>query len=280
MKTTTMKWDGHNHTQFCYHGSDATLRVYLERAVELGFERYSVTEHPPLPDGWLADGDLQRSLAMPAEQLSDYMVHVRNCKEEFVGKLDVAMGIELDYLDGRENFSLGLINQWEAYLEDAVVSVHYLPGVSGMRCIDFTPADFSDGLLDYYGSMERVVDAYYNHVERAIDLAAQLPMRKRIGHINLIEKFRLALPTIDEYQMTRRLELLLPKLQANGVGIDVNTAGLRKSTCNRAYVPQWFIEACVAHGIECVYGSDAHHPEDVGAGWDWFEGVMKPLGRG
>ena len=143
-----------------------------------------------------------------------------------------------------------------------------------MRCIDLSPEDFQAGLLAYYGSMEQIIEEYFNQVEAAIDFAAQLPMRKRIGHINLIEKFRLVLPAIDEMQVTRRLKRLLPKLLTTGVGVDVNTAGLRKRTCHKAYVPVWFIEECMSQGIECVYGSDAHHPDDVGAGYDWFEEVQ------
>ena len=80
-----------------------------------------------------------------------------------------------------------------------------------MRCIDFTPEDFAEHLLSYYGSMERVVDEYYNHVEAAVEWASTLPMRKRIGHINLIEKFALKLPPpFDEEQIERRLSAICP----------------------------------------------------------------------
>lgn len=269
-----MKWDGHSHTQFCYHGSHMDLRDYLRRAVELGFERYSVTEHPPLPDGWIKDEELMRELAMPEWQLPEYMEYVNRCQEEFSPELDVSLGLELDYLPGRESFTLDLVDQCKHNLDEAVVSVHYLPGVAGMRCLDLSPEDFRAGLLAYYGSMDHIVDEYFNHVEAAIEFAGQLPMRTRIGHINLIEKFRLVLPSIDEMQMTRRLKRLLPLLLTAGVGVDVNTAGLRKTTCHKAYVPVWFIEECVDLGISCVYGSDAHHPDDVGAGYDWFAEVM------
>lgn len=266
-----MKWDGHSHTQFCYHGSHLDLREYLKKAVDLGFDRYSVTEHPPLPKDWIKDEELMRELAMPDWQLPEYVNYVKQCQEDFSPDLDVALGLELDYLPGQEGFTLDLVNQWQDDLDDVVVSVHFLPGVAGMRCVDLSPEDFRAGLLAYYGSMDKVVDEYFNHVEAAIEFAAHLPMRKRIGHINLIEKFRLVLPAIDEMQMTRRLRRLLPKLLTSGVSVDVNTAGLRKTTCHKAYVPVWFIEECVELGIECVYGSDAHHPDDVGAGYDWFQ---------
>ncbi|WJH34034.1 histidinol-phosphatase HisJ [Paenibacillus sp. CC-CFT747] len=199
------------------------------------------------------------------------MDYVEGLKRSYAGKIEVTVGLELDYLPGRTDFADELIAPYADRLEDLLVSVHYLPGKGGMRCLDFTPADFREGILEYYGSMERVVEEYYDHVEQALEWAASLPGRKRLGHVQLIEKFRDALPPMDDSQMNERLTRIKPKLLASGMGLDVNTAGLRVGTCGKAYVPVWFLEDCLASGIECVYGSDAHKPEDAGAGWDWFE---------
>lgn len=271
-----MKWDGHTHTQFCKHGSDAPLRAYAERAVALGFERYTVSEHPPLPGGWIDDPTLMSELAMNRSELAAYMAHVRDVKRTFAGRLDVTVGLEMDYLHGEESFTEGVLAEASDGdgLEDVLISVHYLPGRGGMRCIDYKPEDFRDNLLAYYGSMEKVTDAYFDHVELAIRSAARWPWRRRLGHIGLIGKFRTALPPIDEAQVRERMRRTLPLLAACGVGVDVNTAGLRKSTCGRVYVPEWFMRECVARGIPLVFGSDAHRPDEVGAAWDWFEAAL------
>ncbi|WP_124727412.1 PHP domain-containing protein [Staphylospora marina] len=42
-----MKTDGHTHTHYCPHGSGEETAKYIERAIELGFEIYVLTEHPP-----------------------------------------------------------------------------------------------------------------------------------------------------------------------------------------------------------------------------------------
>jgi histidinol-phosphatase (PHP family) len=269
-----LKWDGHTHTKYCCHGSDAGQENYLDRAIELGFQRYTLSEHPPLPAAWVADARLMRELAMPEEELPHYFNYALRMKRKYEGRIEVTVGLELDYLHGANEFSERMVERWGGVLEDAVVSVHFLPGTGGMRCIDYTPDDFREGLLAYYGSMSQVVDEYYNHVEAAIEWAARLPVRCRLGHINLIEKFRLALPEMDDEQIERRLRAILPKLAAAGVGIDVNTAGLRVATCGRPYVPEWFLRECRERGILCVYGSDAHRPEHVGAGWEWYEEMM------
>ncbi|WP_135547735.1 histidinol-phosphatase HisJ [Paenibacillus cymbidii] len=277
----TLKWDGHTHTKFCYHGNDAEQEAYLDRALALGFERYTISEHPPLPQGWVEDGELFRELAMPMDELPAYMAYAKAMKRQYEGRLDVTVGLELDYLPGAFGFTERIVDEWQGELEDVVYSVHYLRGRGGvMQCVDYKPDHFAEHLLAYYGTMTNVVDEYYDHVEAAIARAGHLPshIRKRIGHINLIEKFASALPPIDENHIRRRLEAILPLLAATGVGIDVNTAGMRVATCGKPYVPAWFLAACRARGIACVYGSDSHKPDHVGFGWEWFA-AQSNIGR-
>ncbi len=269
-----LKWDVHTHTKYCYHGSRAEQELYIDRAIELGFERYTISEHPPLPEGWIDDAPLLQELAMPMEELPEYMQFVKELKQRYEGKIEITVGLEFDYLPGSESFTHQLVDKWKDELEDVVYSVHYLPGVGGMRCIDFTPDDFKTNLLAHYGTMENVVNEYYDHVEAAIKQASLLPMRKRLGHINLIEKFSKELPPIDEALIERRLRGILPLLELHKVGIDVNTAGLRVVTNGKPYVPEWFLQECRKRGIDCVYGSDSHKPDHVGFGWEWFESMM------
>lgn len=267
-----LKWDGHTHTQYCKHGNPAEMAEYVERAIGLGFDRYSITEHPPLPDRWIREPRLFAELAMDRSELPAYMNEARSVKDRYDGRIAVAVGLELDYLHGSTSFMEGIIEPYLDTLEDAVVSVHYLPGRGGeMFCIDYTPDYFQEHLLSYYGSMEKVVEEYFDHVEQALEWTRTLPMRKRLGHIGLIEKFRQALPAIDPAQLERRLTGVLPKLTEAGTGIDVNTAGLRVPTCGKPYTPEWFLAECRKQEIALVYGSDSHKPDHVGAGWAWFE---------
>ncbi len=267
-----LKWDGHTHTRYCYHGSDDESELYIDRAVELGFERYTLSEHPPLPIGWVEEESLFKELAMPEEELAHYMQYAERMKQKYEGQIEITAGLELDYLPGRADYTERIFHEWQHRLEDVVYSVHYLPGKGGgMQCVDFTPEYFREHILTYYGTMEKVVHTYYDHVEAAVEHAAQLPVRKRIGHINLIEKFATALPPIDGDLVRSRLERLIPLLARTGVGVDVNTAGMRVPTCGKPYVPEWMIAACRKEGIPCIYGSDAHKPEHVGTGWEWFE---------
>lgn len=268
--TQPLRWDGHTHTHFCPHGDGSLLEDYIRQACQVGLDRYSVTEHPPLPKGWLADPQLQAELAMASSELEAYLRDVQNCREKYAEKMDILCGLELDYLPGEEAFTRDLLDQYGAALDEAVVSVHFLPGHRGMRCVDFSAADIEEGLISYYGSLAAVVDAYYDHVEQAISFASTLPLPTRVGHINLIEKFRRELPAMDDGQLRSRQERLVEHLSTTHVGVDVNMAGLRKPACGKPYVEQWFVEACRKQGTPCVFGSDAHSPKDVGSGLETF----------
>lgn len=266
-----LKWDGHTHTQFCYHGSNAPLEEYVESAIALGFQRYTVTEHPPLPQGWVKDKALFDELGMPEAELQQYFDYVLAVKKRYAKQIEITVGLELDYLHGSVEYTNRLVEQWGHLLEDVIYSVHYLPGEDGNYCVDFTADDFKANLLSFYGSMDVLVDLYFDHVELAIQEAGKLPVRSRIGHINLIRKFQKQLPAMNEQQFNQRLEALLPLLKEYGVGVDVNVAGFRVASCEQEYVPQWFIKRCLELEIPVVYGSDAHKPEQVGLFWDWFE---------
>ncbi|WP_438432857.1 histidinol-phosphatase HisJ [Gorillibacterium sp. sgz500922] len=270
-----LKWNGHTHTNFCRHGSPAPMEAYLEEALKHGFERYTISEHPPLPAGWIPDEPLMRELAMREEELPGYMEAALGVKRRYEGRLDIRVGLELDYLEGNTGYSERLLEQTEGRLDDLLVSVHYLRGRGGMRSIDYTPQDFRDNLLSYYGSMEAVVGAYFDQVEQAVEWAGSLSCGKRLGHVNLIRKFQTALPAMDPGQLDERLRKLVPALKRYGIGLDVNTAGFRVPTCGEAYVPGWLLAVCREEGIPFVFGSDAHKPEDVGSGWEWFARTVR-----
>ena len=268
------KWDGHTHSRFCPHGTDAELDEYLDQAVELGFAKYTITEHAPLPGGPMSRWRASR-FAMDEENLPAYFDAALRVKEHYADRIEVLVGLELDYLPGQEGFSRALVDRWLGHLDEVLISVHFLPGEGGMRCICLSREEFEEGLLGYHGTMEAVVEWYFDHVEAAIDLAGELPIPVRLAHPTLIEAFRLVMPPYDEAVVERRLRKLLPKLRDERIGLDANASGLRAEFCRKAYPPGWFVRECLASGIRSVFGSDAHRPSGVGQGWDWFEGLYE-----
>lgn len=265
-----LKWDGHTHGPYCHHGSDAAMADYIVRALELGFERITLTEHPPLPDGWLEDQAVQRTLAMPRADLARYLSDARAAKELFADQIDVRVGLEVDFLYNNEQFTWNLFEQSVPVIDEVIISVHFLPGIGGMRCIDLTAQDMTAGLLAYYGSMERLLEIYFEHQEQAIQLAKLFPVPARLGHATLIDKFRRDLPAYDPWLRSQHLERIFSLLLKNGLALDANTAGLTLSSCGTMYPPMEDVVAAWAMGVPCVFGSDAHAPEAIGRHYETY----------
>lgn len=273
--------DGHTHTQFCYHGSGEHAELYVQRAVELGFQTYSLTEHPPLPEmltSRIPNGrELIEELAMPMEQLDDYLGMVEGLKAKFGSQIKLLTGLEVDYIPGMEAWTAELLGRCGSRLEDGLLSVHFLPGKGGWRCVDYNAEDFKEGLVDYYGSAERVYQAYYEAVEQSLDADLGLYKPKRVGHLTLIHKYKDVVAPSDPDCCHDAIIRILDKVKAKGMELDVNLAGLYQPACREVYPPEWILREAVKRDIPLVYGSDSHSAAHVGRGYDVFEQLMNKL---
>jgi histidinol-phosphatase (PHP family) len=270
--------DGHTHTQFCKHGSGETAEQFVLQAIRKGFSQYSFTEHPPLPreltssipnGQWLVD-----ELAMSMEELPMYFNMCRELKEKYKAKINLSVGLEVDFITGMENFTRSLINDHCEKLEDGLLSIHFLPGKGGWRCVDYSAEDFKEGLVDYYGSVERVYDRYYEMVEESIDVNLGPNKPNRIGHLTLIHKYKNVVGCKDPDYDKEHILKILKKVKKSGMELDVNLAGLYQPDCQEIYPPIWVIKEAIQLGIPLVYGSDCHRVIDVGRGYREFEKLM------
>ncbi|MCI0627826.1 MAG: histidinol-phosphatase HisJ [Acidobacteria bacterium] len=265
--------DGHTHTQFCPHGSREATGQFICRAIELGFEVYSLTEHPPLPPSFI-DPTPDKSCGMQWEELDSYLSHAREQQEQFAGRIEVRVGLEVDYIPGYESEVREMLNRYGAQLDDALLSVHFLQGKGGWRCVDLSPDDFHDGLVDAYGSVEAVHEAYWAAVKQAVeaDLGPYKP--RRLSHLSLAHKFQLQHPLKNPQHFRPHVLEILDRIQERSMELDLNAAGLFKPDCREIYPAPWIIEEAVKRGIPLVYGSDTHSVKGVGQGFDEAQRIL------
>jgi histidinol-phosphatase (PHP family) len=62
-------------------------------------------------------------------------------------------------------------------------------------------------------------------------------------------------------------ELAMDGIADSGIAIEVSTAGLRKRA-KELYPAPAFLEMCLEAGAPIALSSDAHRPQDIGAGYD------------
>ncbi|WP_088810599.1 MULTISPECIES: histidinol-phosphatase HisJ [Listeria] len=268
-----MKWDGHTHTEFCPHGSREEVERFIIRAIELGFDTYSVTEHMPLPAHFsqqaAGEREAYETASMAMSDLPYYLKEMARLRAKYRSDLKIKIGFEVDYLAQFEAFTRDFLNEYGPELDDGILSVHFLEGQDGIRSIDFSAADYKTGIVDFYGGFREAQIAYLEQIKASIlaDLGAFKP--KRLGHISLCQKFRHAFNTetaLPDDVMTDVLELV----QRSGYALDYNTAGLFKVDCRATYPPEMYVKQAKHLGIPLVYGSDSHAVRDVGRAYSVF----------
>lgn len=256
--------DGHTHTPFCPHGTKDKFEEYVEKAISLGFEEISFTEHAPLPEGFI-DTTPDQDSGMKMEVLNEYFEVIDQIKNRYKDKIVVNCGLEVDYIEGYEKETASFLNQIGENLDDAILSVHFLKYKDSYDCLDYSP-DFFGKMVEKYGSVKGIYQNYFRTLLKSVqsDLGAYKP--KRMGHITLVRKFHRKFPTNYDYQ-TKIIEIL-KNIKDRGYELDYNGAGMNKPLCRETYPPPWVAKEASRLGIPLVYGSDAHQVKELGQGYD------------
>lgn len=259
-----IRFDGHVHTPFCPHGSDDPIDAYIERGIQLNLQGITFTEHAPLPPNF-TDPVPEQDSAMRLENMEMYVETLTRLKSKYKNEIDIRIGLEVDYIAGYEEETRQFLATWGKYLDDAILSVHFLQFDNEYFCVDYSPEMFAQ-IIEKAGSMQAVYDTYYDTVKRSIraDLGPYKP--KRIGHITLVRKFQKQFP-YEEYNENDILEIL-ELIKEKGYELDYNSAGLFKPLCGEAYPSAWIVNEAVKRGIPLIYGSDAHQANDLGLGFN------------
>ncbi|MFO6497930.1 MULTISPECIES: histidinol-phosphatase HisJ [Bacillus] len=264
-----LKRDGHVHSPFCPHGSNDQFRYYIEELCKKGFDSVSFTEHAPLPPSFI-DPTPKQDSAIPMSALEDYLGILKRLKEEYTGQIDILIGLEVDYIRAFEHEIKTFLDTYGSFLDDSILSVHFLPADSSHICLDYDEDAFQN-LIDCHGSIEQVYLTYFQEIFSSIVSPLGTYKPKRIGHITLVKKFVQLYPYSMSEPVRRLASSCLDEAAKRGLELDFNTAGLRKPYAGDIYLEEWMIEEAAKKNIPLVYGSDAHQAKDAGFGYEHFE---------
>ncbi|MEH7239215.1 histidinol-phosphatase HisJ [Bacillus sp. JJ1562] len=259
-----MKADGHVHTPFCPHGTKDTFEDYIARALQLGFDEISFTEHAPLPSRFV-DPTPQKDSGMNANELEHYFTVLSELQKKFASDIKINIGLEVDYIEGYEEDTKAFLNEYGRYLNDSILSVHFLKNRNQFYCLDYSPDTFAT-MIREYSSIEAVYEAYYDTLLSSVtsDLGQYKP--KRIGHMTLVHKFQKKFPTSKNFY--EKISKILDRIAEQGLSLDYNGAGINKPLCLEVYPPEQIIREAIKRKIPLVYGSDAHSRKDLNQGFD------------
>ena len=177
---------------------------------------------------------------------------------------DLRLGLEADFIPGRED---RLANLLEARDWDYVIgSVHFV----GDRAVDTEDYSVWEGAR----SPEQVWQRYFATLAEA----ARSGLYDIMAHPDLVKIWGRGRPR-PEGDPRRYHEPAVEAMAEAGVAVEVSTAGLRKPV-GEIYPDVALLEMCVDAGVPVALSSDAHRPEDVGAGYDSALELLDTAGVG
>ena len=150
----------HSHSLYC--DGRAGMEDFVRFALSEGFTSYGFSSHAPLPfsTAWTMEWDI----------MDDYLSEFHRLKEKYAGRIELYIGLEIDYLNEASNPSIARFR--ELPLDYRIGSVHLLYNDKGEVVDVDVPADTFKTIVDghFCGDLEHVVRLYYGRLTRMLEL--------------------------------------------------------------------------------------------------------------
>lgn len=245
--------DYHMHTPLCKHAA-GPMEAYVERGIELGLEEIGFSDHNPLPDGRGAN------VRMAEAELDFYVQRVQELQYQYRGKIDVKLGLELDFVDGLEDY---LAAQIARYPFDYIIgSIHYFD--NECRIGSWTRT--------YPGTADQQWIRYCEQVKKL----ARSGLCDIIAHLDVVKRSTKRPTSAGLDALTGAIE----EIAKAGTCMEINTSGYRHTELDepQPYPGFAFIEMALKHKIPLTVNSDAHQPPHVGTMFPALEAYLGKRG--
>jgi histidinol-phosphatase (PHP family) len=224
--------------------TQANVDRYREAAAQAGIAELGVAEHVYRFRDALTVWDHPFWLDNARDDLAAYC--------DFLRSSGLRVGIEMDYVPGRED---AIANLLDAHPFDYVVgSVHFVRE----GAVDHDVYDVWEQL----GDPDRVWAAYFGVMAEA----ARSGLYDILAHPDLVKIWGDARPAPSR-DPRFHYEPLIEAIAEVDAAVEVSTAGLRKPVAELYPAPA-FAEMCVDAGAVFALSSDAHVPEQIGYRYD------------
>lgn len=262
-----MPWTNyHSHSNYCDGHNNP--REYLMKAIDLNMVSYGFSSHAPLP--------FDCEWSMNPHKSEKYTNEIRELTREFSGKLQIYLGLEVDYIPGVIGPQHDTIKKLG--LDYTIGSIHFIDSFPNGKPwnIDNTGDLFYDGLIQLFNNrIKDAVTRYYKLTRRMIRESNP----NVIGHLDKIKMHNQRFNFFDENeewyqeQVIRTLEII----KAYDTIVEINTRGYYKS--NDALSPSpWIIEIMNDMDIKIMLSSDAHRPDEITKGFEFATGIISKCG--
>jgi len=241
-----MRIDYHIHTMFSDGKKD--INDYVEEAVKRKIDEIGFSDHIYFKKAvW----------SMDFAELPNYVNRINALRK--ASKIFIKMGLEVDFVPSKMDKLMRMI---EGFNFDFLMgSVHFI----------------GDWLIDSEKQIHKwrgkSVDQVYQQYFVLVQNMAKSGLFDIVGHLDLVKKFNFR----PKRNITDLLFETVEVIKKSKMCIEVNTGGLRKP-CHEVYPSEKLMKMCFDNGLPITLGSDAHSPEEVGAGLDKVVNLLKEIG--
>lgn len=256
----------HTHTTYC--DGKSTAEEMVLRAIELGITAIGFSSHAPLPK--------KEVWSMAQNGLADYIAELESLKQKYKSQIQIYLSLEIDYIP---NVTKSFHDfKREANLDYTIGSVHLVKAgaESEFWFLDGPDTNYIHGIeVLFDGDAQKAVTTYYKQVIEMIE--TQKP--DIIGHIDKVKmnnKGRFFSEQdawyIDLLDKTIRI------IKKSGAIVEVNTRGIYKGKSESFFPDSYFLKECKKNSIPITISSDAHHIDELVAGFDLAKALLKEIG--
>jgi histidinol-phosphatase (PHP family) len=255
MKLTSM----HTHTVFCDGKDDieTMCRVaYEKKLYAVGF-----SAHAPVSDqiGIQTDWHLSR------ERAGEYISEVIAAKRRWHGKLNVFLGLEVDYIKGLRSPLDKDIK--EMGLDYIIGAVNYVipPNGGEIFTVDAPLEEFNKCFNESFGGDgEALMNYYYDAMAEMITMGGF----DILAHSDLIKKNCQGTKYWSEYNEALRQKEIAEFSAKAKITAEINTGGLNRNKINECYPSLSFLRYFRENNVPVTITSDAHCADHINGNYD------------
>jgi len=222
----------HTHTPRCNHAW-GTEGEYVERALEAGLQTLGFSDHTP----YIFPGSYYSHFRMRPELLEDYVSAVLSVREQYKGKIQIPLGLELEYYPEHLPQLLPLLK--DQPLDYLLLGQHFVGNEIG----------------DHYSGRPT---ADKRHLQRYCDqtiVAMHSGLFTYFAHPDLLNYVG-----DDERFYRQQMRRICAEAKQCGIPLEINLLGMLEG---KHYPVDRFWQVAAEENCDVILGRDAHRPEQL-----------------
>lgn len=262
-----MRWfNFHTHSNYC-DGSD-NPRLYVEKAIELDFSAIGFSGHSPLP--------FDNAWSIRPGKISEYCEEINGLKLQFQDKIDIFLGLEIDYIP--EITTRFDVFKQQQQLDYHIGSVHLVKNLESklLWFIDGPEEGYIQGLEKIFqNNPQKAVETYYLQIKEMV--IKEKP--DVIGHFDKVkmhnkDRFFSEKETWYQKQISETLKVISKSESI----MEINTRGIYKKKTKALFPDVAILEQCYMMNIPITLSSDSHKPEELNYYFNETIDIIKSIG--